>query len=77
MWRGFSLFLERDSKLYRTVYGTFEEYCRERWSIERRQAYRLIEASEAVKNLNVSNWTQIPQTESQAHPLSRLEPALR
>ena len=46
---------------------------RERWGFERRQAYRLIDAATAVSN--VSNWTQaLPTTESQARPLTRLEP---
>ncbi len=64
----------RDSRLYREDYGTFEDYLRERWGMERRHAYRLIDAAEAVNN--VSNWTQIsPATESQARPLTKLEPA--
>jgi protein gp37 len=62
----------RDSRLYRTSHGTFEDYCRERWSMERRHAYRLIDAAQVVEN--VSNWTQIPVTESQARPLTVLEP---
>lgn len=63
----------RDSRLYRRDYGTFEDYTRERWGMERRHAYRLIDAADAVGN--VSNWTQIqPTTESQARPLTSLEP---
>lgn len=66
----------RDSKLYR-VYGTFEQYCRERWNITRIHAFRLIEASEVVKNvemLPIGN-NILPRTESQARPLTKLEPA--
>ncbi len=66
----------RDSRLYRQQFPTFEAYCRERWGFERRQAYRLIDAAAAVNN--VSNWTQtVPQTESQARPLTRLEPEVQ
>lgn len=64
----------RDSRLYRQTHGTFEEYCRDRWQMERRHAYRLIDAAQVVEN--VSNWTQIeaPATESQARPLAALAP---
>lgn len=66
----------RDSRLYRQQFATFEAYCRERWGFERRQAYRLIDAAAAVSH--VSNWTQtVPQTESQARPLTRLEPEVQ
>lgn len=63
----------RDGRLYRIESATFEDYCRERWGIERRQAYRLIDAARVFNN--VSNWTQIPPTnESQARPLASLTP---
>jgi len=63
----------RDSRLYKASYSTFEDYCKERWGWERRHAYRLIDAAQVVSN--VSNWTQIlPTTESQARPLTQLEP---
>jgi hypothetical protein len=63
----------RDARLYRAEYGTFEDYCRRRWQIERRQAYRLMEAAAAVEN--VSHGTQrIPDNERQTRPLTRLEP---
>ena len=79
--RGFETFFEigramaiiRDKRLYRADYKTFEEYCSTRWSLERRHAYRLMDASKVIEN--VSNWTQIlPATESQARPLTSLEP---
>jgi phage N-6-adenine-methyltransferase len=70
---GSALLEIRDSRLYRTTHGTFEDYCRERWGWERRHAYRMIDAAQATEN--VSNWTQIaPATESQARPLTALEP---
>lgn len=65
----------RASKLYRATHETFEEYCRERFEIARRTAYRYMEASTIIDN--VSNWTQIeclPANEAQVRPLTRLEP---
>lgn len=80
--RGFQTFVEvglalmaiRDGRLYRAEFGTFEEYCNERWGWGRAHAYRLIDAAQVVEN--VSNWRQnvAPATESQARPLSALEP---
>lgn len=63
----------RDSRLYRTSHGTFEDYCRERWQMSRPRAYQLIEAAEVVGNL--STIVDIaPTTESQARPLTVLQP---
>jgi phage N-6-adenine-methyltransferase len=63
----------REGRLYRQDYSTFEDYCRDKWGMERRHAYRLMDAAETVKN--VSHGTQIlPANERQARPLSRLEP---
>jgi hypothetical protein len=69
---GMALLEIRDGKLYQQKgYKTFEQYCRERFQLERRHAYRLMDAAEVVEN--VSNWTQIvPATESQARPLTSL-----
>jgi hypothetical protein len=73
---GNALLAIRDKRLYRQEFGTFEEYCGERWGMERRHAYRLMDAASAVEN--VSNWTQtLPATESQARPLTKLEPELQ
>lgn len=62
--RGFKVWQEvgeallhiRDKRLYRAKYATFEDYCRERWNMQRRHAYRLIDASEVYNN--VSHGTQ-------------------
>jgi hypothetical protein len=85
--RGLTTFVEvgaalaeiRDSRLYREAHGTFEDYCHQRWQMERRHAYRLMDAATVVAN--VSNWTHdeappptVPATESQARPLAKLEP---
>lgn len=41
----------RDGRLYRESHKTFESYIKARWSIECRQAYRLIDASEVKQEL--------------------------
>lgn len=63
----------RDSRLYRQRYGTFETYCQERWGMERRHAYRLIDAAAVVEN--VSQGTHKPPVnERQARELTELLP---
>lgn len=65
----------RDSRLYRQTFGTFEDYCRERWGFNSSRARQLIGAAETVRNLeSVTTVTLFPATESQARPLTRLEP---
>jgi hypothetical protein len=41
----------RDDKLYREGHKTFESYVKQKWSIETRQAYRLIDASDVKADL--------------------------
>ena len=61
----------RSHRLYRT-YGTFEQYCSQRWEMSRRAAYQLIDAAAVVDN--VRNCAQIfPANEAQARPLAKLE----
>lgn len=69
---GMALLEIRDSRLYRTTHGTFEDYCRERWGMSKPHATRLIVAAEVTANL-VPMGT-IPTTERQARPLTVLEP---
>lgn len=57
---GVALAKIRDKGLYRS-YGTFETYCRDKWDIGRRHAYRYIEAAKVVEN--VTNWTQSQEDE--------------
>lgn len=62
----------RDRRLYRAEFTTFENYCRERWQMERRHAYRLIDAAKVIEN--VSHGTQNPPvSERQARPLTELK----
>lgn len=71
---GAALLAIRDGRLYRAEFGTFEDYCQERWGFTRMRASQLISAAEAVGNIAVNNCLQFPATESQARPLTRLEP---
>lgn len=65
----------RDGRLYRQDYGTFEDYCRDRWGMVASRARQLIAAAEIVGGIgSVTNVTLLPATESQARPLARLEP---
>jgi hypothetical protein len=69
---GQALAFIREKKLYRAEYKTFEDYCRERWGIQRNYANKLIAASEVVQNIGMG--TIVPNSESQARPLSTLDP---
>ena len=72
---GQALMTIRDKRLYRIKYGTFEDYCRDKWGVSRIHAHRLIESTGVIANLlPIGN---IPQTESQARPLTKLEPEIQ
>lgn len=70
---GLALLAIRDQRLYREWYGTFEDYCRERWDMGRAHAYRLMDAADVVQNLSPIG-DMLPATESQARPLAALAP---
>jgi hypothetical protein len=62
----------RDRRKYRIEgFGTFEEYCRERWNWSRSYVHRQIEASQVAQNLLPIG--TIPKNEAQARELARLE----
>ncbi len=69
---GTALLEIRDTRLYRQAFGTFEEYCRDRWGFTRMRASQMIAAAQVVGNLDVNNCLQFPATESQARPLTGL-----
>jgi len=54
-------------------YDTFEQYCRERWDMSKRHAYRLIDSCKVIDVVK-SDQLVTPSTESQCRPLSKLEP---
>ncbi len=69
---GTALMEIRESKLYRP-HDTFEDYCKNRWGIGRTYAHRLMQATEIVGDLSkMLPSGNIPETESQARPLSKL-----
>jgi hypothetical protein len=77
--RGLATFIEvgqalaeiRESRLYRAGFDTFEDYCRERWGMERAHAYRQIEAAQVAAVLSPNG--DIPANEAQARELARLK----
>jgi hypothetical protein len=72
---GHALMEIRDRGLYRDVLGyeTFEQYCKERWEFNRAHAYRLIDSAKVIENVSPIGDIK-PTTESQARPLTKLEP---
>ena len=63
----------RDGRLYRTQFGTFEEYCQLRWGFTPQHSNRLVMAARVVKAIEMEPIGSItPQTESQARELTRL-----
>ena len=79
--RGLQTFVEvgealaeiRDSRLYRLNYGTFEDYCQDKWGMSRIHAFRMIEASKVAENL-LPMGNIVPSNERQIRPLASLEP---
>lgn len=64
----------RDGRLYRQEYGTFEDYCRERWGFEKSQTYRLMDSAKVIANLETSPIGEVlPANEAQARPLVQLK----
>jgi Mn-containing catalase len=62
----------RDSRLYKLIlFETFEAYPRDRWDMEKAQAYRLIEAYKVISNLSPIG-DILPGNESQVRPLAQL-----
>lgn len=73
---GQALLTIREKRLYRLEFGTFEDYCRDRWGMAKTQANRLIQATETIYNLTPIG-VILPQTESQARPLTQLQPEVQ
>jgi hypothetical protein len=60
----------KEGKLYRLTHSTFEEYCEQKWGMSRNYINRNIGSVEVIDNL-VPIGT-VPQSESQARPLTSL-----
>jgi hypothetical protein len=73
---GSALLRIRDERLYRTTYGTFEDYCEQRWSISRPRAYELISAVGVVSAIADTGQSP-PENEAQARELARVPEADR
>lgn len=73
---GQALLTIRDKRLYRSEFKTFEEYCNERWGMRKTWLYQMIGSAEVISNLS-ANADILPSTESQARPLTKLEPEVQ
>ena len=77
--RGMATFVEvgnalatiRANRLYRGSYGTFEEYCQQRWGWTRQHSNRVIGAASVVTHLEPTG-SILPANEAQARELARL-----
>jgi len=68
----------RQKKLYRLEYNTFEEFCQTELGITQQYATQTLRSAEVVKNLESETIVSLlPQTESQARPLTKLEPEIQ
>jgi hypothetical protein len=73
---GQALMTIKEKRLYRIAFKTFEDYCVERWSINKAYANRLIQATESITNLTPMG-VILPQSERQVRPLTSLEPEIQ
>jgi hypothetical protein len=79
--RGLQTFIEvgealaeiREKRLYRATFGTFEDYCREKWGIGASRARQIIGAA-AVAGTLTSVTAVTPANEAQLRPLAGLTP---
>jgi ParB family chromosome partitioning protein len=69
---GAALMTIRDARLYRESHATFEDYCRDRWAMNRGHANRLIQAAEVISNLDPMG--SKPTNERQTRELAALPP---
>jgi hypothetical protein len=84
--RGMQTFVEvgtalaevRDSRLYRQVAATFEEYCREQWGLSKPYATQLITAADVTVAIATERPDLPPPSrEAQARELAKVEPERR
>jgi hypothetical protein len=72
---GSALATIRNERLYRAEFGTFEDYCKSKWSMGRNYVNKVISAAEIADSLG----TTVPTPESERHvrPLASLPPEQR
>jgi hypothetical protein len=81
--RGLATFVEvgtaltaiHDQQLYRASHATFQDYCRERWSLSRPRAYELMAAAEVMSA--IPDTLPAPENAGQAVALARVPEAER
>lgn len=69
-----------ERRLYRAQFGTFEEYCEKRWAFSARRGWQFIAWADVEKDLVSAPGpapAALPSTESQARPLTSVEPEKR
>lgn len=78
LFTGKALKAIRDERLYRDKFTKFEDYCRERWGLSDKYAYRLIDGYTCHDNLHRElspiGENRFPANESQVRPLTALAP---
>lgn len=55
---GSALMQIRDERLYRSEFGTFEDYCQQRWNMSRRRANQLVDAAQMGTMVPIENERQ-------------------
>lgn len=70
---GQALLAIQNERLYRERYGSFEEYCRERWQMSRSYAYRLIAAAQILAQMSPMGDIPRPCSERQLRPLLKVD----
>lgn len=62
----------RDSRMYRATFKTFDDYCKDRWGLNKQTAYQLIEGAAVTENLKSHKCDELPQNQGQTRPLAKL-----
>jgi hypothetical protein len=71
---GFALATIKENDLFREQYGSFEQYCREKWQYSERYANHLISAAQVFRHLSANCSEHKPCHEAQVRPLTGLTP---
>lgn len=67
----------REKRLYLVEYSTFEDFCKEALNIHDRTARKLMLSATVLQNLSTGPIGPVPNSESQARPLAKLEPEVQ
>lgn len=73
---GEQLLIIHAAEVYLETHSTFEAFVRDELNIERRQAYRLMEAASVTKNLcvQIGHTAEVPRLESQLREIAKAPP---